>query len=199
MDEHVDKDLVFHPETLLRFDLIDEGILKTRKIHNYYLSLVGTWQSHLQIYFLIRDKVLETGIDGPVLILEDDIRMERRLPYAVKENLELLPSDWDLFFIGSTGAICIETINENLCRGENIFLASSYLVNGLDAARKLIYLSNTMFVQIADHIWYNFFQGDIRGYFLLNNMLAEQNRNLFEPDYPDSVNYNFYKLQDPVI
>ena len=80
-----------------------------------------------------------------------------------------------------------------------MFLTSSYIVNGLDAARKLIYLSNTMFAQVSDHIWFNSFQSDIRGYFLLNNKLAQQNRDLLKSEYHDSANDNFYKLQDPVI
>ena len=49
--------------------------------------------SHLQVYFKIRDKARETGIDGPVLILEDDIIMEKVLPYELKRYLKLLPND----------------------------------------------------------------------------------------------------------
>jgi hypothetical protein len=57
--------------------------------------------SHLQVYFRIRDKARETGVDGPVLILEDDIIMERTISYELKRYLKMLPNDWDVFFLGS--------------------------------------------------------------------------------------------------
>ena len=91
--ENAETDLVLHPETLVRFDWIDKGLLTISKKHSsssFYL--IGKWQSHLQVYFQIRDTTLETGIDGPVLIFEDNIIMERSLPYAIKDYLELLPT-----------------------------------------------------------------------------------------------------------
>jgi hypothetical protein len=56
--------------------------------------------SHLQVYFRIRDKSRETGVDGPVLILEDDIIMEKFISYEIKRHLKVLPSHWDIFSLG---------------------------------------------------------------------------------------------------
>ena len=90
--DHAETDIKFHPETMIRFDWIEKQLLSIKKNVMSYGS-IGCWQSHLQIYFKIRDKAEKTGIDGPVLILEDDALVDKKLPNSIKEYLKLLPHD----------------------------------------------------------------------------------------------------------
>ena len=187
-----------HPETKLRFDWIDRSIIKISHKHGVTYGTIGCWQSHLQVYFEIRDKFQNSQKNGPVLILEDDIIMEKQLPKLVKEYLKSLPENWDMLFIGFEGGNCIEIIDQHICRANNMVLASSYIINGVNTANKLIYLSNTMFIQLADIYWMKYFSNEIHAYILRGGPLTAQDRNSFGSDIPSSSWIGMPTMKDPL-
>ena len=146
-ENQANHDFGLHPETKMNINKDSKTFLIKKFVRTY--GEIGCWMSHLQVYFRIRDKARETGVDGPVLILEDDIIMERTISYEVKRYLKMLPNDWDVFFLGSWGS-CIENVNENLCRGYDMWLTTSYVINGSKTAEKLISLSNNDYPSTAD-------------------------------------------------
>ena len=194
--DKINHDFGLHPETIIKLNEDKQWIIGKRGFTDF--GAIGCWMSHLQVYFKIRDKARETGIDGPVLILEDDIIMEKVLPYELKRYLKLLPNDWDIFFIGSIDGYCIEQIDENLCRGKDMWLAISYVINGSKTAEKLITLSNADQPILADLIWRDYFDTIIHAYFLTNEQLSEQDRSNFGSDIISSPKYNYSLLKNPV-
>ena len=194
--DKINHDFGLHPETIIKLNENKQWIMKKRNSIDF--GAVGCWMSHLQVYFKIRDKARETGIDGPVLILEDDIIMEKVLPYELKRYLKMLPNDWDMFFISSCKGECIEHIDDNLCRGKNMWLTISYVINGSKTADKLITLSNTDYPVVSDVVWRNHLNSWIHAYILKNEQLTEQDRENFESDISTSGTYKFSKLTNPV-
>ena len=188
-----------HPETKLRFEWIEEAINDKRKNNENTYGNVGCWQSHLQTYFLIRDKAEKTNNDGLVLILEDDIVIEKRFLADVKKYLKLLPSDWDIFFLGSISGKCMEIITKKLCRGYDMWRASSYIINGSKTAKKLISMSNTMHIQISDHMWRDHFKKDLKAYIFTEAHLTQQDRKRFSSDVAESRIPPGYNLKDPIV
>ena len=172
-ENQANHDFGLHPETKMNINKDSKTFLIKKFVRTY--GEIGCWMSHLQVYFRIRDKARETGVDGPVLILEDDIIMERTISYEVKRYLKMLPNDWDVFFLGSWGS-CIENVNENLCRGYDMWLTTSYVINGSKTAEKLISLSNNDYPSTADGFWRPHFRSSIHAYIFLKDYLANQDR-----------------------
>uniref|UniRef100_D8Q9E3 Glycosyl transferase family 25 domain-containing protein n=1 Tax=Schizophyllum commune (strain H4-8 / FGSC 9210) TaxID=578458 RepID=D8Q9E3_SCHCM len=57
---------------------------------------VACWQSHISV---IR-RIVDEGRDGPFIILEDDVDMEKDTARRLRDLWPLLPSDWDVVFLG---------------------------------------------------------------------------------------------------
>ncbi|KAL1696111.1 hypothetical protein GGG16DRAFT_44305 [Schizophyllum commune] len=57
---------------------------------------VACWQSHVTV---IR-RIVDEGRDGPFIILEDDVDMEKDTARRLRDLWPLLPSDWDVVFLG---------------------------------------------------------------------------------------------------
>ena len=188
-ENQANHDFDLHPETKLNISEKVNTFFKDEALKDKFVEVdivstwgeVGCWMSHLQVYFRIRDKARETGVDGPVLILEDDIIMEKFISYEIKRHLKVLPSHWDIFFLGSWGD-CIENVNENLCRGYDMWLTSSYVINGSKTAEKLISLSNNGYPSTADGFWRPHFRSSIHAYIFLKDYLANQDRINFGTD-----------------
>lgn len=65
---------------------------------------VACWQSHVSV---IR-RIVDEGRDGPFIILEDDVDMEKDTARRLRDLWPLLPSDWDVVFLGRcTSAISV--------------------------------------------------------------------------------------------
>ena len=186
-ENQANHDFGLHPETKMNINKDSKTFLIKKFVRTY--GEIGCWMSHLQVYFRIRDKARETGVDGPVLILEDDIIMERTISYEVKRYLKMLPNDWDVFFLGSWGS-CIENVNENLCRGYDMWLTTSYVINGSKTAEKLISLSNNAYPSTADGFWRPHFTSSIYAYVLKNELLTYQDRDRLGTDIRIAPRYD---------
>jgi len=58
---------------------------------------VACWYSHFQTIHEIAD-----GEDDAVLVLEDDVDIERDVKWRLKPLLDALPSDWDIVYLGTS-------------------------------------------------------------------------------------------------
>ena len=196
-ENQANHDFDLNPETKLNISEKVNTFFKDEALKDKFVEVdivstwgeVGCWMSHLQVYFRIRDKARETGVDGPVLILEDDIIMERTISYELKRYLKMLPNDWDVFFLGSWGS-CIENVNENLCRGYDMWLTTSYVINGSKTAEKLISLSNNAYPSTADGFWRPHFTSSIYAYVLKNELLTYQDRDRLGTDIRIAPRYD---------
>ena len=61
--------------------------------------MTGCWLSHTQLHLQIMDE-FNGGFDGPVLILEDDIRIETKAIETINRVINTLPDTWELFAVG---------------------------------------------------------------------------------------------------
>jgi GR25 family glycosyltransferase involved in LPS biosynthesis len=156
----------------------------------------ATWQSHLQILFKI---VNESKVnDTPVLILEDDFDMEVNAPSLLKETLNILPSDWEMFLLGHSHMKCKQVYENNICRATFFYCTFAYIIRNSTVAGKLINWSNTETAQVADVYWLNYIKNDsLVVYGAYPNPIAIQDRDKFGSDIPSGP-LTAMKLQNPL-
>ncbi|KAH7832177.1 putative collagen beta-1,O-galactosyltransferase [Monocercomonoides exilis] len=125
---------------------------------------IGCWQSHLQIYFDIVERAKKTGVDGPVLIFEDDAKLPSNIAQVLLPLMSQLPENWDGLFLGRHRHNCSVKVSQDLCRLDFFWGAHAYLLNGVKAAEKLINISNTEMMQTADVVWLSYTGGYLNFY-----------------------------------
>jgi glycosyl transferase family 25 len=123
------------------FRAIYGGQVDTRQINfgkqkrRLNLAEVGCYLSHRAIW----TKILEEG-HKEALILEDDAMFSNEIDgrdfhKEFKANYELLPSDWDMFYLGTNNydnpkkEIYKELIGGSLYQASNCWLTHAYMVN----------------------------------------------------------------------
>jgi len=147
---------------------------------------VGCWQSHLHVYFQIRDKILAEGNDGPVLILEDDIMFADHFQTRLKYILPRLPNDWELFVAGHCFLKCDNsTIIRDLpevCKVEEFSCTHGYFVRDLKTVLRLIDYFNTDYFQVADHVTHELTRNNTLKVYAAVPELITQQRYLFKSD-----------------
>ena len=199
LQQYLKKELVydykFHPDTLLRFDWL---------VHPSSLGLVwdfgaiGCWQSHLQSYFAILENYKKTLVDGPVLIFEDDVYLDKDMPEVIKNSLSLLPDNWDIFYIGYTlNPPCLHDVTKNICRAYDIVGAHSYIVNGSKSAKKMIDMVNLMENTVIDYALRWFYEKNLYAYILHEQVVMQDTRG-FKSDIPLTPKVPVVKLKNPI-
>ena len=108
---------------------------------------IGAWQSHLQVYFRIVEE--SKTDDRPVLILEDDIDMELETPVLLRQALQSLPNDWEMFLVGHSHVQCTKTY-ATLCRVGHFYCTHAYIIRNATVASRIADGSNTVHTQAAD-------------------------------------------------
>ena len=111
---------------------------------------IGTWQSHLQVYFRIVEESKKD--DRSVLILEDDFDMEVETPALLKQALQSLPNDWDMYLLGHCYLKCTQT-HATFCKVGYFLCTHAYIIRNSTVASRIIGWSNTVHTQIADYVW----------------------------------------------
>ena len=160
----------FHPDTLFRLDWLHPS---QKSISESEFEAIGWWQSHLQTYFAILENYKKTLIDGPVLIFEDDVILDKSMPDIIKQSLPQIPNDWDLFFIGYTSLpSCLEDVTETVYKANDIIGTHANIVNGHRAAKKLIDMINLMEATAIDYILRFYYEEDLNAYVLYPNPVA---------------------------
>jgi GR25 family glycosyltransferase involved in LPS biosynthesis len=128
-----------HPNTKL-----DLKELSQMKVNNY--GKTSIWQSHLQVYFKIVDNAFYTGIDKPIMILEDNI--EFNFEIEVKEIIQILiktlPDDWEVIYLGAINRKCniYEKQIENACKLKSLEGTYGFIIRNSEVAKKLINFHN---------------------------------------------------------
>jgi len=99
------------------------------------LAEIGCYLSHRFIWQKMKDEGITEA-----LILEDDAMFSdeidgRNFHEEFKKNFDLLPKDWDMFYLGCKNydnpikEICQERIGHDLYKASNCWLTHSYMVN----------------------------------------------------------------------
>jgi GR25 family glycosyltransferase involved in LPS biosynthesis len=171
---------------------------RTKFIQNISsISLTGLqaiWLSHLQILFKIVDEASEN--DRPVLIFEDDIDMEANTPSLLKETLNILPNDWEIFLLGHCVTNCKQVYANNICRVNGFYCIHAYVIRNSTVAKKLISWSNTKTAQVADIYWLQHVEkGSLVVYGAYPSLLVTQDRDKFGK-LPESGNIPAMKLRN---
>lgn len=131
------------------------------------LAEVSTWQTHLQVYFRMRESVRMGGKDDPVMILEDDAVFGGRDARRVIENAgRHLPTDWELFFLGYKNDYCLYRVSSNLCRAKLFLDLTGYIVRNASTAEKLISYANKDSPQTADIYWIPLLETTLKVYLI---------------------------------
>eukprot|EP00770_Monocercomonoides_exilis_P011340 MONOS_11285.1-p1 / transcript=MONOS_11285.1 / gene=MONOS_11285 / organism=Monocercomonoides_exilis_PA203 / gene_product=unspecified product / transcript_product=unspecified product / location=Mono_scaffold00558:34716-35501(+) / protein_length=261 / sequence_SO=supercontig / SO=protein_coding / is_pseudo=false len=163
-----------HPRTKFNFTKACETLGPYFKLY----GVVGCWQSHLQVFFDIIERAKKTGVDGPVLILEDDANVPSNLVPTLSRLMPQLPDDWDGLFLGRHHQNCSAVVSKDLCRLDMFWGAYGYILNGAKAAEKIISISNTEMIQHIDVVWLSYTGGYLNFYTAKGKQLVEENKNL---------------------
>lgn len=134
---------------------------------------VGCWLSHLKIYL----EISRAKDEHPTLILEDDVDLDTDVKQKLRETLNTLPDDWEMFFLGWGSHIKeFQPVGRNTARvHERIWGAHAYVVRNSAVARKLIRLSNTKYLQVADWLYIDSIKsGHLKAYLAYPEKLATQ-------------------------
>lgn len=137
---------------------------------------LGSWQSHLGVYFEIVEKAKTSRFDAEVLILEDDVVFHRWFkPYFLKIR-SVLPDDWDILALGSCNSQCQGKIiwvnpDVDLCLAKNFSCTHAYMIRNSYVAQKLILYTNTEEPQLIDDVWNPHLGTDLKVY-LVDNIIS---------------------------
>jgi hypothetical protein len=88
------------------------------------------------------------------LILEDDIDVEADIAALLKQALESLPKDWEMFLLGHCDLTPVKTY-ATFCKTLQFSCAHAYVIRNSTVASKLIRWSNTVESQVSDSVWIN--------------------------------------------
>lgn len=148
---------------LIRFEAVDGKKLNPMEIKNkcsddYYKSImnsnnfgnIGCYLSHLNLW-----KQLKLNKIDYALIIEDDIIFKDNFKKKLKKNLEEIPENWDIIFLGLTRP-CGSNLNKNIykisdgkCNKDNGGLFA-YIVN-VKNIDKIIKIADTPINKMIDH------------------------------------------------
>ncbi|KAH7828424.1 uncharacterized protein MONOS_4581 [Monocercomonoides exilis] len=159
-----------HPRTKFNFT---NACLSLGPYFKQY-GTVGCWQSHLQIYFNIVERANQTGVDEPVLVLEDDATVPSNLTQILLHFMPQLPDDWDGFFLGRHRHNCSVNVSKDLCKLDFFLGTHAYVLNGANAAEKIISISNTEMMQTADVAWLSYTGGLLHFYTVSGDQIVKQ-------------------------
>jgi len=130
-----------------------EDYIRDRSANRCLNGEIGAWLSHLQVYFQIVENFKKTGRDNPTVILEDDQDLDFNFKELVNESFSHLPSDWEVFYAGSTSRKEVELLGNNIAFAPKFWGAHAYVVRNAQVAKKFISLSNKSDCQIADAVY----------------------------------------------
>ena len=182
-----------HPETAADLNKCREYCQK-----NNSWGMFGCWQSHLQVYFKIRNSGKDRE-DGPFLILEDDVHLDMDLLAALERLVSKLPPDWDIFYLGSSALLGGKFIDDELYHPEQCYSMHAYLIRNSHVAEKLIEEANIETPQTSDSILSMASQqGRIKLFVTYPREYAVQLRGKFPTDILTSEAYTEKKLQNPI-
>lgn len=94
----------------------------------------------------------ERGIDGPVLILEDDIEFLPGALSTINDAINTLPSSWELFAVGFRNDYCSGPLPDTIvhpdktakwCRANMFLETHAYIVRNSSAIKHLLEHENT--------------------------------------------------------
>jgi hypothetical protein len=91
--------------------------------------------------------------DGPELILEDDIDVEKELNTVFGRLLKDLPDDWEFFALGHCCVRHNERVTDLISKPHWLYCAHGYILRDVSVVDKLIAASNKPHAQIADVLW----------------------------------------------
>ena len=157
-------------------------VLKSSHYNHTQLTTaqVGCQQSHLNVYFRIIDVAEETGEDLPVLVLEDDVLLEKSIMNEIDDILKILPDNWEYLALGNffLEGTCIPVVPDRLCRQmEQVWGTHAYILRNSFVAQKLARWSNREWPVPADHIYLKHLEnGDLYLYQIYPKFLAIQDR-----------------------
>lgn len=143
-------------ESKVDLNLVNKAIKTEENYWNW--NTVGCWQSHLHVYYLIRDKMIKTGIDKPVFIIEDDAIFQMKTKNIIKHMLPLLPDDWEIFALGHDhlrvheDEVGIQFVNYDLIKVFSFLATHAIIYRNLKVINKLIAFSNTSHLQTSDSV-----------------------------------------------
>mmetsp|Transcript_21322 Transcript_21322/g.21451 ORF Transcript_21322/g.21451 Transcript_21322/m.21451 type:complete len:642 (-) Transcript_21322:178-2103(-) len=162
--------------------------------------------SHIQVLFSIVDNNKNvTGLEKPVLILEDDVVVERHFPDIVNKLLPMLPSSWEIFDIGTTSSgSCIPDTTRMIgdygyCQSNgNIPSTHAYIVRNSAVARKLLKVGNTETLRSPDPepFWSHMIsRGNLTCFIITPRPLIGQEK-AFESDLFGAITKSHHRLPD---
>lgn len=164
--------LVVHPDT--KFSFTRWGS-QPHPQSDY--GTVGCWQSHLQAYYQMVERVEKMGeVDSPIMILEDDVYLKPNATALINEGAASLPADWEIFFVGFKNDYCFYPVSPFLCRGSMLLDAHAYILRNASVAKKLIEYSNKDSPQVADIYWIALFKDVLKIYLLRPYEVIRQNK-----------------------
>ena len=140
-------------------------------------GVVGCWQSHMQAYFHIAERVDLGEPDLPVMILEDDVYLKPNATDLINRGGADLPADWEIYFVGYKNDYCYHYVSPFLCRGSMLLDAHAYIVRNASVARKLIFYANKVSPQTADIYWIPLFKDILHIYLIRPYEVIRQNKN----------------------
>ena len=180
----------YKPPSMVDFGLDHRSKFVLKSTHYDHTKLttaqIGCQQSHLNVYFRIIDVARESGEDLPVLILEDDVLLEKNIMNEIYEIFKILPDNWEYLALGNLfdNGSCIPVVADRLCRQIiHMWGTHAYILRNSSVARKLVRWSNREWPVAADHIYLKHLKnGDLYLYQVYPKLLAIQDRKYMSSD-----------------
>lgn len=150
---------------------------------NIIWSQIGCWQSHLQVFYKIIKETIAKGMDGPILILEDDVEIDADMEKYMKKMMTDIPDDWEIFAIGNHHSICQEIVSSEICLAYSFVGTDAYIFRNSAVAQKFFDLANTIERQVIDMFWIPFMQTrQIKFYIAYPYAIIQQDIRRFDSD-----------------
>lgn len=132
------------------------------------------WLTHLHSYLRAIRWYRMTGLSRPVLILEDDIDLEADFKNLLRDRMQRLPSDWEMFFMGVYYEKKCKQLSKIFANCLEFYGAQSYVIRNEKVARKLVGISNQPeYSKHADWQWLEPMQkGLMKGYLAYPDRLS---------------------------
>ena len=154
------------------------------------LDIYGGWQSHLYCWERIVAYKINSRVDIPVLVLEDDAVISSHFITKVKRIMNNMPSDWKVLSLDKENISCHPN-QYGVCRLPHFHLGRAYIVRDFYTAKELWNQNNLKEPPNLRYdnnhnpiSWTPNYPKNWPGYVVITNELAE-NR-YFKTKYPHS-------------
>lgn len=147
---------------------------------------VGKWLSHLTLYLEIMDNHKN---DEAILILEDDVVIDRDFKKKFKDFLNDVPSNWEFLALGFCGNKS-HKIKKSVYKIDKMSCSHAYILRGSKVAEKMFNHLNDEVAKVIDINWMRLFDGKMESYHIWPILISQRKT------YASDVNQTSFYIKE---